>query len=215
MARQEGVVGVYLPFWTYDSHTTSHYTGQRGTHYYTTETYRDGNETRTRQVRHTRWQSASGTVALFHDDVLVPATRAVSESRLRSLAPWDFERLAAYDPAYLAGYEAQRYQLDMAGGFERAKELMAGTIDSSIRHDIGGDEQQVDSVSTSYSGVSFKHLLLPVYLGAYSFKQKIYQIMVNARSGQVQGDRPYSLWKIAGAVLLALVVFFVVYQVAK
>jgi hypothetical protein len=215
MARQEGITGVYLPFWTFDAHTTSHYDGERGDYYYVQESYLENGVRKTRQVRHTRWQGASGTVALWHDDVLVPATMGIPEKRLAALAPWDFPKLAAYDQAYLAGHEAQRYQVELADGFEHAKQEMAETIDGAIRGDIGGDEQRVHHVATSYSAVTFKHLLLPVYLGAYSFEAKIYQIMVNARSGEVTGDRPYSLWKIAGAALLALLVVLVVIWLSK
>jgi hypothetical protein len=83
---------------------------------------------------------------------------------------------------------------------------MAGPIETAVRQDIGGDEQRIHDVVTSYAAITFKHLLLPVYLGAYSFKNKVFQLMVNARTGQVQGDRPYSFWKIAGLVLLILIV---------
>jgi DNA-directed RNA polymerase subunit RPC12/RpoP len=209
MAQHQGVNGIYLPFWTFDSHTTSFYQGQRGTHYYETQAYTENGETRTRQVQRTRWSAVSGNVALWHDDVTVPATTSVSTNRLDGLAPWDFGRLTAYEPAYLAGFAAQRYQVDLAAGFERAKAIMEDRVREAARQDIGGDEQRVDSVTTSYSGITFKHLLLPVYVGAYSFASRIYQVVVNARSGQVQGDRPYSAWKIAGAVLLALIVLLV------
>jgi hypothetical protein len=66
---------------------------------------------------------------------------------------------------------------------------------------------------TSYSAVTFKHLLLPVFIGAYRFREKVYQVLVNARTGEVQGDRPYSFWKIFFlvwfllAVIAALVYF--------
>lgn len=203
MARQEGISGVYLPFWTFDSHTRSFYQGQRGT-------YRHDSQGRRTD---TEWEAVSGTVALWHDDVLVSATRSLPAVRLEGLAPWDFARLVAYDPAYLAGFAAQRYQLDLAGGFEHAKELMARPIREAIRKDIGGDDQRIGSVTTSYLAVTFKHVLLPVYVGAYSFQAKVYQIVVNARTGGVQGDRPYSPWKIAGAVLLALLLLYLVHWI--
>ncbi len=213
MASHEGVGGVYLPFWTYDAHTTTSYTGQRGEHYYTTETYttkdaQGNNVTRTRQVRHTRWHPASGTVSRWFDDLIVPATKSLPPARLRALEPWDFAELTRYEPAYLAGYKAQRYQVELAEGFEEAKRAAVPVIEADVRRDIGGDEQRVSQMSTHYSAVTFKHLLLPVYVGAYRFRDKVYQVVVNGRTGEVQGDRPYSFWKIFFFVLaiLALVV---------
>ena len=216
MAYQEAVGGVYLPFWTYDAHTTSYSEGQRGDHYYVTElrTVRDaqGNEsTQQVQVQKTRWTPASGRVEVWHDDVLIAATLSVALNRLGALDPWDLDQLQPYQEAYLSGFKAQRYQVDLPQGFEQAKQIMASVIEGKVRQDIGGDEQRVEQVTTSYSAVTFKHLLLPVYLGAYRFNQKVYQVMVNARTGEVQGDRPYSIWKIALLILFILIVVGVIF----
>jgi hypothetical protein len=87
---------------------------------------------------------------------------------------------------------------------------MAGGINEAAQRDIGGDEQRVLSVDTAYSNVGFRHLLLPVWIGAYRFQNKAYQVVVNASTGQVQGERPYSVIKIALlviAILFALMIF--------
>ena len=116
--------------------------------------------------------------------------------------------LRAYDPAFLSGFKAQRYQVDLAEGFERAKEAIAPAIESDVQRDIGGDVQTIESLDTRYSDVTFKHLLLPVYAGAYQFNGKLFQIVVNGRTGEIQGDRPYSAWKIALLVVAILVFVF-------
>jgi DNA-directed RNA polymerase subunit RPC12/RpoP len=210
-AYHESIKGVYIPFWTYDADTRSYYTGERGEYYYVTESYTErdaqGNQvTKTRQVRMTRWHTASGEVARRFDDVLITATRSVSRARLASLEPWDLELINPYEPAYISGYKAQRYQVGLAEGFNEAKTIMDSVIEGDVRKDIGGDEQRVHNIDSSYSDITFKHILLPVYIGAYRFNQKIYQIMINARTGEVQGDRPYSAWKIAFLVLFLLLI---------
>jgi len=222
-ARPDAINGVYLPFWTYDAYTTSYYAGERGEHYYTSETYSErdsqGREvTRTRQVRHTRWSPATGEVARWFDDVLVAATTSLPQKRLEALEPWDLTELKPYDPAFLSGFRAQRYQVDLAQGFEHVKQFAAGVIKGDVRQAIGGDEQRIHNIATHYSGVTFKHLLLPVYAGAYRFNQKVFQIVVNGRTGEIQGDRPYSFWKIAllvGTIALILVIVVGVLSSAK
>jgi DNA-directed RNA polymerase subunit RPC12/RpoP len=215
MARHESIGGVYLPFWTYDAETDSRYTGQRGEHYYVTETYTTTNAqgktvTQTRQVRHTRWYPASGTVSRAFDDVLIAATNGLPRKYLDALEPWDLEALRPYEPAFLSGFKAQRYQVGLGEGFSMAKEVMARVIEQDVRRDIGGDEQLVHDVNTRYWNLTFKHLLLPVYLGAYRFNQKSYQVMVNARTGEVTGDRPYSWVKITLFVLMILAIVAIV-----
>lgn len=217
-AQPDAIQGVYLPFWTYDTNTRTDYEGHRGEYYYVTETYTErdaqGREVqRTRQVRHTRWYPTSGTVVGSFDDVLIPATLSLSPARLTSLEPWDLEALRSYDPAFLSGFKAQRYQVDLAGGFERAKEVIAPAIEIKVRNDIGGDEQMIESLSTNYADVTFKHLLLPVYAGAYRYNGKTYQIMVNGRTGEIQGERPYSFWKIA-LLVVTILIFVVILVIA-
>jgi ribosomal protein S27E len=220
LARQELASSVYLPFWTYDAYAITHYSGQRGEYYWETESYVDTDGqgqrvTRTRQVRRTRWYPASGTVTRWFDDILLTATNSVSPSRLATLEPWDIAQLKPYQPAYLAGHKAQRYQLELADGFEEAKVIMARVIESDVRQDIGGDEQNVHRIATAYSAITFKHILLPVWIGAYRFQSKAYQVLVNARTGEVQGERPYSPWKIAAFVALLLLVGLVLIYLSE
>ncbi len=218
MAQQEGIAGVYLPFWTYAADTQSQYTGARGVHYWETEyfTTTDGNGNQvqeSRQVMRTAWSNASGEVSRRFDDVLVPATKSVNEVRLNALEPWDLPALCAYDPAYLAGFKAQRYQIELPAGFEKAKVVMEHTISNDVRKNIGGDEQRIDRVQTATSNETFRHLLLPVWIGAYRFQGKVFQVMVNARTGEVQGERPYSAMKIT-LLVFAIVILLMVLWIA-
>jgi ribosomal protein S27E len=217
MARQEGIAGVYLPFWDYDADTVSQYQGSRGQHYWETETFeesdgRGGTVTRSRQVQRTAWYPAAGQVSRGFQNVLVAASTSVNEGKLNALEPWDLEALCPYEPAYLSGFKAQRYQVELKGGFEKAKGVMQRTIEQDVRRAIGGDEQTINALSTEYSSAMFRHLLLPVWIGAYRFQDKVYQVVVNARTGEVQGERPYSTLKIVLLVIfvLAIIVMLIV-----
>ena len=111
-----------------------------------------------------------------------------------------------FDPRFLSGFRTESYSIDLEGGFERAKERMAAVIHDRICADIGGDEQRVLSCHTAYDRITFKHLLLPIWISAYRFSSKVYRFLVNARTGEVQGERPYSWVKIALAGIGAAVV---------
>ena len=115
-----------------------------------------------------------------------------------------------YADEYLSGFRAESYQVSLAEGFEEAKGVMASAIRNSIRGDIGGDEQRIHSANTQYGKITFKHILLPVWMSAYRFRDRVFRILINARTGEVQGERPYSPWKIVGVVLLGLVIIAVV-----
>jgi hypothetical protein len=216
-AERAAIRGAYVPAWTYDADTETDYTGERGDHYWDTESYTEtdanGNTvTRTRQVQRTRWWPASGHVSDQFDDVLVLATRTLPPKQLDQLQPWDLPALVPYGDEYLSGFVAESYQINLPDGFEQAKQLMTPVIRQSICRHIGGDEQRINSANTQYDRITFKHLLLPVWISAYTFQDRVFRFLVNARTGEVQGERPYSGSKITLLVLaiIAVIVLIVV-----
>jgi LSD1 subclass zinc finger protein len=218
MAQRNGITGVYVPAWTYDANSETHYQGQRGDNYWVTETYttteNGQSATRTRQVQRTRWSYASGVVYNTFDDVLVLAVRTLPP-KADALEPWDLSSLAAYDDRYLSGFVAEGYTVDLEEGFGVAQRKMAPTIDRTIRQDIGGDHQRIDDKRSTYHDIMFKHLLLPMWISAYRYQGKTFNFLINARTGEVQGDRPWSAWKIAGLVLAILAVVVAVLLVVN
>jgi LSD1 subclass zinc finger protein len=203
----ERLKGVYMPYWTYDSNTESNYTGMRGDHYYVSESYTDSNGNRqTRSVQKTRWSAASGHVSNTFDDVLVCASKSLPEKLVNDLEPWDLPELVSYNDNFLAGFVTESYQINLKDGFGKAKVRMDEKIRSSVNSDIGGDAQQITTLSTDYNDIKFKHVLLPLWISAYKFNDKVYRFTVNARTGEVQGERPYSAIKIALFVISIIAV---------
>lgn len=202
--------GMYIPYWTYDSNTESDYTGQRGDNYQTTETYttvvNGKSVTNTRTVTKIRWSYASGHVYNKFDDVLVLASNSLPEKYTNALEPWDMANIAPYNDKFLSGFRSESYQIDVRAGFEKSKVIMDGGIRESICRDIGGDHQRIGSVNTVYNDISFKHILLPIWLSAYRYNEKVYRFMINGRTGEVQGERPYSVIKIILAVLAVVAI---------
>ncbi len=201
--------GMYTPYWTYDSDTLSSYTGQRGDHYYVSESYwatdAKGNSVRrTRRVRKTRWSYAQGRVRVPFDDILILASRSLPEKYVNKLTPWDIENLEPYADEYLSGFKAESYQVGLREGFDRARVVMDVDIRLSIRYDIGGDVQQISSVNTRYDDICYKYILLPVWVSAYRYNNEVYRFLINARTGEVQGERPWSYVKIFFAILFGV-----------
>ena len=122
------------------------------------------------------------------------------------LTPWDLPQLKAYDSRFLSGFQAETYQVELPSAFEEAKSMMSNEIRSAICRQIGGDHQRISSVNTSYSQVTFKHVLLPIWISSYRYQKKIFRFLINGRTGEVQGERPYSWIKITPTVLISLLV---------
>lgn len=198
--------GIYVPYWTFDADTRSDYRGERGTVYYQTRTItRDGKKVQ-EKVAKVRWRSAAGKVARFFDDVLVLASHSLPKNYTDALEPWDLPALEPYQPQYLAGFRAEAYTVELQDGYTEARQHMARLIERDVRFDIGGDRQRIHDIDTTVSDVTFKHILLPVWLAVYKYRGETYRFVVNGRTGRVQGERPWSVLKISIAVVLGLLV---------
>ena len=187
--------GIYLPFWTFDAMTHSHYSGERGEHYYT-----GSGKSRRRQ---TRWYPAEGSFSRFFDDVLVCAWQKADHGILVALEPWPLESVVPFAPEMMAGYLSMTYDISLGDGFKLGKERMDAALLAETHRRIGGDTQRVHSLRSQFDALTYKHIMLPVWLLAYKFKDKTYRLAVNACTGEVQGQRPYSIIKITLAVLSA------------
>ncbi|MEO1776872.1 MAG: primosomal protein N' (replication factor Y) - superfamily II helicase [Pseudomonadota bacterium] len=215
--------GVYVPHYTYDALATSDYRGQRGDAYYVTQwvtvTENGKSVRRQRQVRKIRWSRVSGQVQQSFDDVLVPATGTLTEftqdATVDGHTDWDLDGMAGYNASFLAGFRAEAPSLPLGDGFQRASTAMEQVMRGVVRADIGGDEQRISAMSTRYDRVTFKHVLLPVWLAAYRYRNQPYRVVVNGRTGRVTGERPYSWIKIALAVLAVLLILGVLYLVGS
>jgi len=208
--QQEKLKGMYIPYWTYDSKTYAKYTGERGDDYQATETYtttQSGKSvTQTRTVTKTRWHSVSGNVNNVFDDVLILASKSLPKKYTEKLEPWDLDQLVNYDEQFLSGFRTETYQVDMKDGFTEAKIKMESIIRNTVNKDIGGDHQRILTLSTTYNDVTFKHILLPVWISAYRYNNKVYRFLVNGRTGEVQGERPWSWIKITLTILAGIVI---------
>lgn len=138
--------------------------------------------------------------------MLVPASNSLPRNYINMLEPWDLQNLSAFDERFLSGFQTEAYQVGLKDGFELAQDRMASHIRLLIKRDIGGDHQRIRRMKTDYSDITFKHILLPLWISAYHYKDKIYRFLINARTGEVRGERPYSTIKIAFAVILGIII---------
>ena len=206
-ALTDTVRGVYLPYWTFDAHVDATWTAEAGHYYYTTETYSEGGQLRTRQVQQIRWEPAAGRVRHFFDDDLVCASVGVHPRLLRGIEPFPTAELKTYDPGYVAGWVVERYQIDLVAAAQRARGAMDAKLQALCAQQVPGDTYRNLAVSADYSGQTFKHILAPVWLLSYTFGRKAYQCAMNGVTAAIEGEYPKSPWKIA---LLVLAIFIAV-----
>ncbi|MTI47042.1 hypothetical protein [Sporosalibacterium faouarense] len=206
--KMDRLLGVYIPYWTYDSDTHSNYSAERGTYYYVNEThvvYRDGERKEvTRRVRKTRWRHVSGSYDLYFDDLLVNASQHVDSKIIEEIEPFNLEELEHYEPEYLSGFTAERYAVELEEGWEAAKQAIHPEIYKRVVREIGGDTVRNVRIDTNFNSILFKHILLPVWMSSFKYKEKVYRFMINGQTGEVQGESPVSALKIILTILIVL-----------
>jgi DNA-directed RNA polymerase subunit RPC12/RpoP len=206
-ALTDTVKGVYIPYWTFDARVHADWTAESGYYYYTTETYTDSQgKTQTRQVQHTRWVPSAGSVNHFFDDELVPASRGVHEARLRQIEPFPTKELTPYNAGFLSGWVVERYQIDLVAAAKEAREEMDAEMRRLCSAEVPGDTQRGLEVESDYSGQTFKHILVPIWLLTYNYGARNFQVVINGYTGAISGAYPKSWVKITLAVLAGLVV---------
>ena len=83
---------------------------------------------------------------------------------------------------------------------------MRTMLEQLAAQQIPGDTYRNLVIHPVFSGRTFKHVLVPIWLLVYMFGSKSYQVVVNGYTGRIAGRYPYSPWKIALLILLALIV---------
>lgn len=126
----------------------------------------------------------------------------------------------ACDPEYIAGFVAERYTIGLKDSWDIATDSidkkLKQSISRKIRFENNADHVRGVSVSTSFQDITYKYLLLPIWVSNFKYKEKVYQFMINGQTGKVSGRIPLSIPKIILAVIggilitaLALYIFYV------
>jgi len=193
--------GVYIPSFAFDSDTFSTYDGRFGDDKTRTVQTKDGPKTE----HYIEWYHVSGKWTRSFENTMVESSSQIHQGEFRGVLPYDMNNATAYSREYLAGFSAERYDTSLEDSFGVAK----GEMDSAIRNDIRNyyhpDHVDYLNVSTTFSNVKFRYTLLPLWICAYKFKEKLYRFLVNARTGRADGKVPKSPIKIALIVFAVLV----------
>ncbi len=213
--KLDKLAGAYVPYWTFDSQTNSSYVVQIGTYYYVMETrtvVEDGKPKQvTEQVRKIRWHTDRGRYSNFFDDVLVRASRNVASGLIDNIEPFHLNELVDYKTDYLSGFLAERYSIPLKEGWSDAKGIIDQRITSGIHGQVHGDVVNIVSVATDYKDITYKHILLPIWISSFVFNNKVYRFLVNGQTGKVSGKSPVSAVKVSLAVFIMFAIIGIIW----
>ncbi len=204
----ENVKGVYYPCFTFDSYTDSSYYGRIGK----THTRTVGSGKNKRVQTYVVWRNISGTYYSRFDDVLISAGEKINQKNIDKLSPFTTNESKEYQENYLLGYLAYHYDCGVNESWDKAKALIDKSLYRQILSQYNYDRVDYLNVSTKHSNVTFKYLMLPVYIGNFLFRKKHFNFFINGRTGKVAGKTPVSIFKVLltifSSVGLILLLYF-------
>jgi Zn finger protein HypA/HybF involved in hydrogenase expression len=206
-ALVDTVRSVYIPYWTFDARAHCPWDADAGYYYYVSVEGRDSKGNRvTRQERRVRWEPASGVVDHAFDDELVPGTTGVDRDLLRQVEPFPTGEIVPYDTAFLAGHLVEHYQVALTQAAGDSDAQMRAALEQLCGSEVPGDTYRNLVIHPEFSARTFKHVLVPIWLLVYVFGTRSFQVVVNGYTGRIAGRYPFSPWKIAFLIALALLI---------
>lgn len=210
--------GVYLPAYLYGAVATTKYSASIGENYTVTETYTTTDSkgklvTRTRTVIKTEWRSLSGNHSCYVVDVLVTASRGVTNAALEAIEPFDLRSLRRYADSFISGWLAEEPSRTKEECFRLAHNETISKVGERLTHFMPGDSYNNLQHQTQLSHEVIDLVLMPIWTYAirYAEDQPPIQILVNGQTGRVGGKVPISTAKVTAAVIaVLLLIIFVV-----
>ena len=177
------IKGVYVPFWLFDAGAEAHirYKATRVRHW----SDNDFDYTETSFYAVTR----GGTLAFQH--VPVDGSTKMTDDLLESIEPFDLSQAVDFQTAYLAGYLADKYDVDAEQSIQRANER----IQKSTEEAFAATVQDFVTVTPESSSIrlekgTVKYALLPVWLLNTTWNGQNYTFAMNGQTGKLVGDLP-------------------------
>jgi DNA-directed RNA polymerase subunit RPC12/RpoP len=196
LARTSRLRLAYYPFWTFDGALQLNWVCQvnQGT------------------SRNPHWVARQGVETEIFDDVLVPGLRNMPARELSRIEPFRLKELVEFKPEILAGWKALTYDLPLADASLRGREKVARRLRRELYNRVllGYHKRDLRSGGMSWSGMTYKLVLLPLWVGTYRYRGKRYRLLINGQTGKVGGEKPVDTVKVVGlilSVLATLVVF--------
>jgi hypothetical protein len=214
--RAEPLRGIYLPFWSFSMKADSRWTAQIGEYWYRTETYTTTDSqgrtvTQTRQVQETEWWPLSGAHHAYYSFYLVSGSKGLPQQVSQWIEPFQVLALKRYAPGYLAGWLSEECSVDKKVAQKMSEEEFRKRESQAVGAFLPGDTYSGLQVETVFSRVQEDLILLPIYLRSYTYRGKLYRILINGQTGKINGEKPVSLGRIALFILLILVLLALLY----
>ncbi len=207
--RLDEIKGIYVPFWLFDSDVQASvsYDATR------TRTWSDSKYNYTETSHFDVFRAGNMSFA----NIPVDGSSNMPDDLMESIEPFNFGDAVDFQTAYLAGYLADKYDVNMEQSFPRANERVKVSCEDTLRNTVSG----FDTVTTKNSFVQTsngvaKYALYPVWILNTIYKGEKLTFGLNGQTGKLVGNVPVSKAKLAGLFAgISVVATPIIFAVAR
>jgi hypothetical protein len=179
-----GMTAVYVPYWVFGGQTFTYWTAD------------------TSQVpfgAHASWYPISGEHRGNYTGVLIGASGVLTPAETNSLCPFELSTSVPPDQVDLNNVVYEQFRVQRKYARPLAQQGLESLEAQACHQYVPGNCRNM-KVNVRVQNLTAEPVLLPVYIMAYQYRQKVYRFLVNGQTGQHSGTAPISYRKIAAVV---------------
>jgi hypothetical protein len=203
LAAIDRVSGLYLPWWLFDAGVDATWEAEVGKTRTVVETDDDG-KVRTRTE--IDWEWKSGSVRHDFDGVRIPGSTKLSKRLLERVhGTFDLDRLGPYAPEVLAGFRASGWDVGLPEAWEQGRGWIREETRKLCHAQTGSAHVRNFRMTCSLRDETWRYALLPVWVSAYRYGDRVWQVLVNGQTAAVAGQKPVVWGRIYAVMALTMV----------
>lgn len=203
--RLNSMEGNYVPFWFFDYDVNVDYQAE-GTK---VRSWTSGNMSYTE----TSYFDIQRNMDISYQNMPVDASVDMPDTIMDLMEPFDYKQLTDFDPKYLSGFSAERYNMEADALKDRANAKMQEDTKALIKAEVTGYSSVREMRNQiNVNGEAQSYGLLPVWKYVYTYGGKEFPFYVNGQTGKIVGTAPISapkVWAYAGTLWACLTILLV------
>ncbi len=185
------IKGVYIPFWLFNANVSANmnYRGER---------IRSWSDSKHNYVEHSYYDIYREGNVIF-DNIPVDGSLKMPNDLMESIEPFDFSEAVEFKKSYLAGYMADKYDIDAKDSIDISNNRVKTSTEDIFRDTVGGYSSVIPQSSVvNLQHGSAQYALYPVWLLNTTWQGNTYTFAMNGQTGKFIGDLPMdkkAYWK--------------------
>ena len=181
--RINSIQGVYLPFWLFDAKA-------QGYMRYKATRARSWSDSKYDYTK-TDFYSVIRNGSMAFEKIPVDGSERMDDAYMDAIEPFDYSTLKDFQNAFLAGYLAEKYDVDADSCRERAGKRIKATLETEFAKSVTGYSSIVrESSSVNVDGGKVSYSLFPVWILNTKYGKEDYLFLMNGQSGRLVGRLP-------------------------